>query len=204
LLRSRCTSSFFGSSPLSKYLASGQTRTRVARGGFADTELLGHIATCERERGHLPFAVHRDDELLRQRVGHAHADTVQTTGEAVGVAAAFVELAAGMQPRVHDLEHRHALFRVQPERNAAAVVIDADRAVAVQRQRDALAETGQRFVGRVVDHFLDRVQRAVGARVHARPLLHRLEAFQNTDRVFGVLRGLLGAGHGEGFYGRPA
>ena len=46
----------------------------------------------------------------------------------------------------------------------------------------------ERLVGRVVDHLLDDVQRVVGARVHARPLLDRLEALQDADRRFAVER----------------
>jgi hypothetical protein len=44
----------------------------------------------------------------------------------------------------------------------------------VQGERDALAKARQRFVGSVVQHFLDHVQRVVGARVHAWALLDGL------------------------------
>jgi hypothetical protein len=54
---------------------------------------------------------------------------VQAAAEAVGAAGALVELAAGVQPREDDLDHRHLFFRVQAEGDAAAVVVDADRAV---------------------------------------------------------------------------
>ncbi len=101
-----------------------------------------------------------------------------------------------MQPREDDFDHRHLLLGVQAEGDAAAVVVDADRAIGMQRQRDALAEAGQRLVGGVVDDFLDDVQRVVGARVHARPLLDGLEALQDADRGFGV--GALLGGHGGG------
>jgi hypothetical protein len=56
----------------------------------------------------------------------------------------------------------------------------------VQRDGDALAEAGQRLVGRVVDHLLHDVQRVVGAGVHARPLLDGLQALEHADRGFGV------------------
>ena len=38
-----------------------------------------------------------------------------------------------------DLDDRDLLFRMQAEGDAAAVVVDADRAVGVDRDRDALA-----------------------------------------------------------------
>ena len=52
----------------------------------------------------------------------------------------------------------------------------------------ALAVAGERLVGGVVDDLLHDVQRVVGARVHARPLLDRLEALQDADRRFAVGR----------------
>ena len=52
----------------------------------------------------------------------------------------------------------------------------------------ARAVAGERLVGGVVDHLLDDVQRALGARVHARPLLDRLEALQDADRGLAVTR----------------
>jgi hypothetical protein len=55
---------------------------------------------------------------------------------------------------------------------------------------DLLAEAGQRLVGGVVDHFLDDVQRVVGAGVHAgrcltgsRPLRTRIEPSEYVDAV---------------------
>ena len=45
-----------------------------------------------------------------------------------------------------------------------------------------VAEAGERLVGGVVDHLLDDVQRVVGARVHARPLLDGLQALEHPDR----------------------
>jgi hypothetical protein len=49
----------------------------------------------------------------------------------------------------------------------------------VQGDGDALAEAGQRLVGGVVDHLLHDVQGVVGAGVHARALLDRLQALEH-------------------------
>jgi hypothetical protein len=152
------------------------------------------VAARERERGALAFAEHRHLELLRERVGDTDADAMQPAREAVGTAAALVELAARVQPGEHDLDDRHLLFGMQAERDAAAVVVHRDRAVGVLGDRDALAMAGQRLVGRVVDHLLHDVQRVVGARVHARALLDRLQALQDADGTFGIFTGLLGFG----------
>ena len=67
----------------------------------------------------------------------------------------------------------------------------------MQRDVDRRGLAGERFVGRVVDHFLDDVERTFGARVHARPLLDGLEALQHPDRRFAVISRL--ACHGGAF-----
>ena len=56
----------------------------------------------------------------------------------------------------------------------------------VKKYGDFFAVTGQRFIGGVVDDFLDDVQRIVGAGVHAGSLFDRLESFENAYRPFGI------------------
>ena len=153
---------------------------------LAQRQRLDDVAATEGQRRHLPVAPHRDPQAPGQRVGHADADAVQAAAEAVGAAGALVELATGVQAREDDLEHRHPFFGVQSEGDAAAVVVDAHRAVGVQGDGDLPADAGQRFVGGVVQHLLHDVQRVVGAGVHARSLLDRLQALEDADRGFGV------------------
>ncbi|MDT4852837.1 hypothetical protein FQZ97_870860 [compost metagenome] len=185
-----------------KVLAIGPSAHRgallaVALAFGRDHQLFNHVTGGKREPGHLAFAVADDFEPGRERVGHAHAHAVQAARKAVGPALALVELAAGVQPGEHEFDHRGLFFRVQAERDAAAVVFHAHRVVGVQRDLDLFAESGQCFVGRVVQHFLDDVQRIVGARVHARPLLDWLQSLEDADRAFGVFVGRLGR-HGGG------
>ena len=122
--------------------------------------------------------------MLGQRIDHRDADAVQAAGHLVGV---LVELTAGMQLGHDDLGRRHALFLVDVDRDAAAVVAHRDRAVAVQQHVDAVAEAGEGFVDRVVDHLVDHVMQAgavVGvADIHARALAHGIEALQDLDRI---------------------
>jgi hypothetical protein len=132
-------------------------------------------------------AHHLDLEAVGQGVGHRHADAVQAAGEAVGrVFVGLVELAAGVQAGEHHLDGGHALDRVDLDRDAAAVVAHAHRAVGVQGDGDLAAEAGHRLVGGVVDDFLDDVQRVLGAGVHARPLLDGLEALEDGDGIGGI------------------
>jgi hypothetical protein len=122
-----------------------------------------------------------DLEALRQRIGDRHADAVQAARERVGAARTLVELAARVQAGEHDFDGRDAFFRVDADRDAAAVVFDRDRAVGVHRHGDVLAVAAQRLVGGVVDHFLDDVQRVFGAGVHARTLLDGFQSLEDPD-----------------------
>ncbi len=171
----------------------------VTADGFAQQQRLDHVAAAKHECRDLAFAPHRHRQAPGQRIRHAHTHAVQAATEAVGAARALVELAAGVQARENDFQHRHFFFRVQAEWDAAAVVFHAHRAVGMQRDRNQLADAGQGFVGRVVDHFLHDVQRAFGARVHAGALLDGLQALQDADRGFGVGGILFDRGHGGGF-----
>ena len=65
-------------------------------------------------------------------VNHEDGSTfnIRAAAEAVGAARALVELATGVQPGEDDLDHRHLLFRVQAEGDAAAIVVHRDRAIA--------------------------------------------------------------------------
>mmetsp|Transcript_81331 Transcript_81331/g.225986 ORF Transcript_81331/g.225986 Transcript_81331/m.225986 type:complete len:550 (-) Transcript_81331:503-2152(-) len=177
-----------------------RTLLAVAADRRAGRHRLHHVAMLEGDAGDLLVAPDGHLQPLGECIRHRHAHAVQAAGEAVGAARALVELAAGMQPREHDLHHWHALFRVQAEGNAAAVVGHRDRAVDMQGQVDALAETGQGLIGGVVDHLLDDVQRVVGTGVHARPLLDGLQALQDADRGFAIGggRGRRTAGHRAG------
>ncbi len=85
-----------------------------------------------------------------------------------------------MQPRVDDLDHRHLLFGVQAEGNAASVVVDADRTIGMQSDGDALAVTGQGLIGGVVDDLCSglsvRVYMPGRCLTGSRPFRTRIEA----------------------------
>ena len=89
-----------------------------------------------------------------------------------------------MQPGENQFDDRCVLFRMHAKRNAATVVLDADGAVGMQQHLDLLAMSGQGLIGRVVKRLLNHVQRCVGAGVHARSLLDRLQPLEDADRRF--------------------
>ena len=136
------------------------------------------------------FAVAPDGELepARQRVHHRDADAVQAAGDLVGI---LVEFSAGMQLGHDDLGRRNAFAFMDVGRDAAAVVDHGHRAVGVERDRHLIGEARERLVDGVVDHLVDHVVQAgavVGiADVHARPLAHGIESFQDLDRFCAVV-----------------
>ena len=76
------------------------------------------------------------------------------------------------------------------DRDAAAVVLDRDRAVVVDRHGDLRGVAGHGLVDRVVDHFVDQVvqpaERGVGD-VHAGPLADVLQVAEVLQVLGGVV-----------------
>ena len=128
-------------------------------------------------------------ELFAERVHAANADAVQSAGNFVGRG---IELAAGVQLGHHHLRRRN-FFAVDVHvvhRNAAAVVDHRDGVVEVNGDVDFVGVTGQRFVDRVVHHFVDQmVQAHLAGRadVHGGALAHRFHAAEHLDGVGGVV-----------------
>ena len=158
----------------------------VTFGRLAGLQRLDHIAARKRQLRHHAFTVSDDFEPLGQRIGHAHSHSMQAAGEAVGAALPLVELAPSVQAGKDQFNHRRVFFSVQAERNAAPVVLDAHSAIGVQDHADFFPVPSQRFVSGVVQHLLDHMQGVVGAGVHARALLDRLQPLEHADRRFGI------------------
>ncbi len=130
-------------------------------------------------------ALYLDFQAPRQRIGHGDTNAVEPARECVGAfAILLVELAPGMQTRKHDLDGGDLLYRMDADRNAAPVVLDADRLIGVHPNVDTRGGTGQRLIGGVVDNLVDDVRRIAGARVHAGSLADRLQALEHADRRF--------------------
>ncbi|MNQ53568.1 hypothetical protein D3C85_676110 [compost metagenome] len=117
---------------------------------------------------------------------------MQTAGELVVLVG---KLAARVEFGEDQLDTRHALFRVNVDRHATAVVTDFQRMVGVQDDLHRFGMTRQSFVDTVVDHFLGKVVRPTGVGVHAGAFAHRVEAREDFDGV-GVIRASAGSGHG--------
>ena len=151
---------------------------------WAQLQRLDHVAAGKDQTCHRAFTVGRDFQTRCQSIGDAHADAMQATGKAVGAALALVKLASGVQPRENQFNDGCVLFRMHAKRNAATVVLNADRAVGLQQHLDFLAMSGQGLIGCVVQRLLNHMQRRVGAGVHARALLDRLQPLEDADGRF--------------------
>ena len=157
------------------------------------------------EAGEVLEALAPDPKLqpVPERVDHADADAVQPARHLVAV---LVELAARVQLGHDDLGRAHPLALVDADRDAAAVVGDADRVVGVQRDLHLGRPAAERLVDAVVDDLVDHVVQAravVGvADIHPRPLAHRFQALENLDGIGAVFLGDAGGfGHARGVLG---
>ena len=109
-----------------------------------------------------------------------------------GLVAGAAELAAGVQPGEHQLDAGEAGLGVDVGGDAAAVVVDLDRAVGVQGDLDVVGVAGDALVGGVVEDLVDEVVDAAavgGPDVHAGPLADRVESLEVRE-VVGPVQGL--------------
>ena len=166
------------------------------------------------ERGHritvgeahvMFFAVAPDGEVepFRERVDDADADAVEAARDLVGILViGVVELTPGVELGHDDLGRRDAFAFVDSGRDAAAIVLDADRAVGVQRDEDAVAMAGQRLVDGIVrnlEHHVVEARAVIGvADVHAGPLAHRVEALEDLDALGAIIIAVGGVLFGVG------
>ena len=128
------------------------------------------------------ITIDRQLQPFRQCVHHRHTNTMQSAGYLVGI---IVELTAGMKLRHDHLGRRHTLLGVDLDRNAAPVVGDRHRPVAIQDHLDKVAMSGQRLIDGVVDNLIDHMVQAgpvIGvADIHPRTLANGVKAFQDLD-----------------------
>jgi hypothetical protein len=152
----------------------------LAGGGADLVHVHDAVAMFEPRAVFLVVAPDRQLQPFAQRVDDRDAHAMQTARDLVGVAALIrvVEFPAGVQLGHDDLGRRNALFLVDVDRDAAAVVAHGNRVVGVDDHRDSGRVTGQRLVNPVVDDLIDHVVQArpvIGvADIHAGALANRL------------------------------
>ena len=126
-------------------------------------------------------AIH--DEPFAQRVDDRRADAVQAAGIRIIL---MIEFAARVQPGVDHLHARDAQFRVDIDRNAAAVVLHGGAAVLVQLHGDAPGVAIGHLVNRVIHDFPKQVVQTAGAcraDVHTRTHPNRIQPFKHLEHA---------------------
>ena len=150
-------------------------------------QLFLGFAVVEGNLVFLAVAAHAHRYMGGKRVHNRNAHAVQAAGDLVAFAA---ELATRVQDGKNNLYGRNLLFRMQVNRDTAAVVHNRDGVVLVNGNFDMVAVAGKRFVYRVVHNLVHQVMKATRAGradIHARALAHRFKAFQDLDVLATVM-----------------
>ena len=120
-------------------------------------------------------------EPFRERICALRADAVQSARILI---CALSEFSAGMQICQHQLDSRHLPFRMNIDRNTAAVVAHRDRSVDVNSHFDLGAKSCEMFVDRVIENFVNQVMQSAFVRIsdeHSRPFPNCFETFELVD-----------------------
>ena len=94
---------------------------------------------------------------LGQGIGDRDPDPMQTTRKRVSTTTFLVELTARVQACEDQLNNRRLFFWMQAYGDTAAIILNGDTAVGVQRHLDMLAKPGQSLIGCVIENLLDNV-----------------------------------------------
>ena len=130
---------------------------------------------------HLATTAHLGAQIVAQRVHATHAHAVQAAGHLVG---ALVKLAAGMQHGHHDLEGRLVQFLVLVDGNTAAIVAHGDAVVLADVDVDAVTESCQSLIDRVVHDLAHQVVQTLDVGVtdvHRWALTNGLKTLKHLD-----------------------
>jgi hypothetical protein len=114
---------------------------------------------------------------------------VEAPGHFIGF---FIKLAARMQPGHHKFKRADFLYRVDINRNAAAVILHPDYIVSFQNYKNFAAEALHGLIDRVIDYLKNQMMQAVYTRspdIHAGAFADSFQAFENRNilcRIAGI------------------
>ena len=97
---------------------------------------------------------------------------------------ALTKFSAGVQVCEHQLDRRHFPFRMNIDRNAAAVVAHGHAAIDMHRYFYLVTKSGEMFVDRIVQDFENQVMQTALIRVadvHPGAFADRFQAFELVD-----------------------
>ena len=125
----------------------------------------------------------------RQGVDHGYTHTMQAARYFIRIA---VKLPASVQLSHNDFCRGATFCGMLADRNAAAIIGDFCGPIRVQGHGDLIRMSGQSFVNRIVDDFVNHMVQAravIGVtNVHAGALADRFKALQDFDRVGPIFR----------------
>ncbi len=101
------------------------------------------------------------------------------------------ELSAGVQFGKNEFEPGEPALRFDIHRDPAPAVRNGDAPVAMQRDFNPVAVTGERLIDGVVDDLPEAVHQPARIRrtdIHARTLANRLEPFEDGEVSRGITR----------------
>ena len=125
-------------------------------------------------------------QCFRQCIHHRHTDTVQPTGNLVGM---VIELAAGVQTGHDDFKGRNVFGFMNANRYTAPVVFHTDAVIRVNDDFDKGTVAGHGFVDAVIHHLIDQVMQPCHVDIpdiHGRTLANRFQPLQDLDVIFVV------------------
>ena len=136
------------------------------------------------------FVVTKNGQLkpFGQGIDNRNANPVQSTRNLVGI---IIKFTAGMQLRHDHFGCRNALFSVNIDRNAAAIVSDRYRPVLVQLHLDNITMPGKRLINRIIDNLIDHVMQPGTiirvADIHAGALANSVQTAQHLNRICAII-----------------
>ena len=144
-----------------------------------DGELFRRDPALERDVVNFSISINIGGKPVGEGVDALRPDAVEAAREFIS---ALAELAAGVEICQNEFDRGDSEFRVRIDGNTASVVLDGNRAVGVDRDRDEGAVAGKMLIDRVVEHFENGVvETAFGrgiANVHPGAFPHGLKAFE--------------------------
>lgn len=141
--------------------------------GWLQGEGFAYIAVFKDDFGCHAFAERLHLQPQCQRVGHAHAHAMQPAGKAVRTALTLIKLAACVQMGENQFDNGRIFFGVHTKGNAAPIVFYRHRFIGMENHPNLPSKTAECFVGGVIQHLLNNMQRVIRAGIHSRTLLDR-------------------------------
>ena len=135
------------------------------------------------------FVVTKNRQLkpLGQGINNRNANPVQSARDLVRI---IIKFTAGMQLRHDHFGCRNALFSVNINRNAPAIISDRHRPILIQLYLDNVTMPGKRLINRIIDNLIDHVMQPgaiIGvANIHAGALANSVQTAQHLNRICAI------------------